>query len=184
MSSPLQLHPLVGTALRALPLFPLQGLLDRISREVLWRHARVVERLGAEAERRFAVDPVDLPFSFLIVPAPQGFRISVERELREGSFDARISGPFLTLVELGRGRLDGDALFFSRDIQVEGNVAAVVALRNALDAEAIDVVGEFAHLFGPAEDLVIGAVERFDGLVRRFLTDRAATPKVDEAHRT
>ncbi|MCC2111652.1 MAG: SCP2 sterol-binding domain-containing protein [Hyphomicrobiales bacterium] len=171
-----RLRPLIAAMLRPLPLFPLQGVVDRLARETLWRHARVIERLGAEAERTFAVDPVDLPFSFLLRPAPDGFRISVVRTLAGEDFDASIAGPFLTLVELGRGRLDGDALFFSQDIQVEGNVAAVVALRNALDAEGVDVVAEFARLFGPAEGIVFGAAERFDGFVRRFLTERETAP--------
>ena len=47
------------------------------------------------------------------------------------------------------GTLDGDALFFSRDITIEGNTDAILALRNAIDAAEIDLPGEVADLFGP-----------------------------------
>ena len=52
------------------------------------------------------------------------------------------------------GSLDGDALFFSRDLRVSGDTEAVVALRNALDdfeGSALDsVVGSFGPLSAPA----------------------------------
>jgi predicted lipid carrier protein YhbT len=60
------------------------------------------------------------------------------------------------LMKLIEGEIDGDALFFSRTLKVEGNTAAVVVLRNALDnmegnffdnaAEDCGVFSPFAHL--------------------------------------
>ena len=47
------------------------------------------------------------------------------------------------------GSYDGDALFFSRDLVVEGDVEAVLALRNAIDDAGIDLVADTAALFGP-----------------------------------
>ena len=40
-------------------------------------------------------------------------------------------------------------MFFSRDIAVEGDISAVLALRNALDDARIDVLAEVAAVFGP-----------------------------------
>ncbi|MEZ5840855.1 MAG: SCP2 sterol-binding domain-containing protein [Hyphomicrobiales bacterium] len=163
------LHPLVGALMRPLPLFPLRDALLRAGRTIVWRHRRLIERLGPEARKTFAIEPVDLPFAFVISPERAGMRVEAVRSLSGRAYDARIAGPFLTLVDMSRGRLDGDALFFSRDIQVEGDVSAVVALRNAIDAEGIDIVAEFAALFGPADRLVLGLVERADGFARRYL---------------
>ncbi len=178
------LHPVIGTLLRPLPLFPLRGALGHVANQVADRHHRLFERLGEEAVKTFAIEPTDLPFAFVLSPGPSigGHRrmnLQVVRSLDGVAYDARIAGPFLTLVDMGRGRLDGDALFFSSEIQIEGDVSAVVALRNALDADGIDLAEEAARAFGPASGLALGAIDRFDGLVRRFLTER---PAEDETH--
>lgn len=58
------------------------------------------------------------------------------------------------------GSLDGDALFFSRDLRVTGDTEAVVALRNALDdfeGSAFEsVVRSFGPLARPAALVVSG----------------------------
>ena len=55
----------------------------------------------------------------------------------------------MMLIDLAEGRLDGDALFFSRDLAVEGDTEAVVALRNAVDDAEIDLTADLASMFGP-----------------------------------
>jgi predicted lipid carrier protein YhbT len=55
----------------------------------------------------------------------------------------------LRLVDLLEGGLDGDALFFSRDIEIEGDTGAVLALRNAVESEEIVLFEEFAGALGP-----------------------------------
>ena len=59
-----------------------------------------------------------------------------------------------TLLDMIDGSLDGDAMFFSRDLKVTGDTEAVVALRNALDdfeGSALDsVIGSFGLLAAPA----------------------------------
>src|SRR5690606_37921138 len=62
---------------------------------------------------------------------------------------AVIRADFPTLLQLLEGRIDGDALLFSRDLAVEGDMEVVVALRNALDGAGIDLVADLASLFGP-----------------------------------
>ena len=54
-------------------------------------------------------------------------------------WDARIAGPLAALIGLVHGAYDGDALFFSRDLVIEGDTAAVLALRNAIDNEELDL---------------------------------------------
>ena len=46
-------------------------------------------------------------------------------------------------------RVDGDALMFSRDLVIEGDVEAVLALRNAIDDAQLDLVTELSAVFGP-----------------------------------
>lgn len=52
---------------------------------------------------------------------------------------ATIRGPVEPLLDLMEGRADGDALFFSRRLKIEGSMDAVVSLRNALDAAPVSL---------------------------------------------
>jgi ubiquinone biosynthesis protein UbiJ len=63
--------------------------------------------------------------------------------------DVTIRGSLSTLIALLEGRVDGDALFFSRDLAVEGDTEALLALRNAVDGEGIDLLRDFAMCLGP-----------------------------------
>ena len=54
----------------------------------------------------------------------------------------------MTLLGMIDGRYDGDALFFTRDLIVEGDTEAVVCLRNALDDVEGSVADDVATFFG------------------------------------
>jgi predicted lipid carrier protein YhbT len=59
------------------------------------------------------------------------------------------------------GSLDGDALFFSRDLRISGDTEAVVTLRNALDDLDGSVVDTVLRSFGPLSGiaaLALGAI--------------------------
>ena len=49
--------------------------------------------------------------------------------------DASVKGSLEALLALLEGRIDSDALFFTREIVIAGDTSAVVALRNVLDRE-------------------------------------------------
>ena len=123
----------VGLGLRPLPLGPLALATDLIARSVARSHAGMFARLGAHANKRFLIDPTDLPFVFVLTPQMDNPSVAVARSGEGLPFDARIAGPIAALVGLVHGAYDGDALFFSRDLVIEGDVEAVLALRNALD---------------------------------------------------
>lgn len=57
----------------------------------------------------------------------------------------------MTLLDMIGGKQDGDALFFSRDLSVTGDVEAVVVLRNAIDdtdgSVIDDLLPSFARVF-------------------------------------
>jgi O2-independent ubiquinone biosynthesis accessory factor UbiT len=140
--------PLLSLAMRPLPLLPPQVVLSAFLRRILSRHPHLLDRLGAHRGKRFGIKPTDLPFAFVIQATPRCPRLEVVRELPPGT-DARISASIASLLALVEGRLDGDALMFSRQLVVEGDVEAVLALRNAIDDARLDVVAEAAALFGP-----------------------------------
>lgn len=60
------------------------------------------------------------------------------------------------LLALLEGKLDGDALFFSRDITVTGDMEAMLALRNALDDCNIDLPSDLGTSAGPFAPMVRG----------------------------
>lgn len=143
----------LGPVLRVLPLAPLQPLLAAILRAIVHRHPGITERLGDHALKKFAIEPTDLPFAFLLEPLVVGPRLTALRTISRSKVDVRVSGPFAMLAGLIDGTYDGDALFFSRDITVEGDMEAIVALRNAIDDAGIDFIADIAAAFGPAAPL-------------------------------
>lgn len=130
------LPPFCGALLRRLPLFPLEPPLGALIRLIARADPAFAERLGPYGGRLFAIIATDLGLTFhlrprlSLRPAPE-LRL-LRGEVREGA-DAVIAGPLPALVGLALGALDGDALFFSRLLWTEGDTAAILALRNALE---------------------------------------------------
>jgi len=170
------LPPLLQAALRPLPLAPLDPLLGLVLRAVLRRHPAVFDRLGGHARKHFGLQPTDLPFALVLAPNPEAPRIAAVRMLPRHGLDARISGPLRALVALAEGEMDGDALFFSRTLTVEGDMEAVIALRNAMDGEGLALVRDVAAALGPFSPLA----ERV-GIRGRRLLDRLSRPRGSRA---
>lgn len=142
MSNAPQLPALLTSALRLLPKQPLEFALERLVISMAQRHPDLFDRLGPHASKTIGIAPSDVPVVFLLRPAPGAPGLEVHPDHPQPACDALISGPFFALIDLAEGRLDGDALFFSRDIRIEGDVEAVLALRNALDGEDVDFIRE------------------------------------------
>ncbi|MCH8953320.1 MAG: SCP2 sterol-binding domain-containing protein [Proteobacteria bacterium] len=140
--------PLVARLLAPLPAGPLSLALGHVARTMAARHPGLFARLGPHAEKRFLIDPTDLPFCFLIWPTPSRPRIEVRRSVPAAAWDSRIAGPLAALLGMVHGAYDGDALFFSRDIVIEGDTEAALALRNAIDDAEIDLFTEAAASLG------------------------------------
>lgn len=156
----------IALAIRPLPLMPLGLALSQFARRLSGAHPAMLRRLGVFAARSVLIDPTDLPFVLRMQP-DGGPRITAHRRGRAPEADARIAGPVAALVGMLHGRYDGDALFFSRDLTIEGDTEAVLALRNALDDAELDLSEELARLSGPlAPPLrrLLGAAERLSGL--------------------
>lgn len=150
MSGSLPLVPaLLALALRPLPLAPLNRLLSGMLGAVMRDHPEIGARLGEHADKRFGLEPVDLPFSFVLEPRPEAPRLVAVRDLRKLKLDARITGSLAAFLGLAQATLDGDSLFFSRALTIEGDVAAALALRNALDDAGIDLISVAAACLRP-----------------------------------
>jgi len=140
--------------LAPVPLALLQPIFNRIANHVAHSRPELFNRLGAHAGKRFLIDPTDLPFVLVLTPLREKPVLTAHRRQERPAHAAAIAGKFFNLLDMIDGTLDGDALFFSRDLQVSGDTEAVVALRNALDdfeGSALDsVVASFGPLSRPA----------------------------------
>jgi predicted lipid carrier protein YhbT len=134
-------------ALDAVPLVITQRVVATVFRQALLQHPGLFDRLGAEAGKRFGFTPTDLDLSFIVHPA--GRSITVYRKAGVPAADATATGPLLVLLALLEGRIDGDAMFFSRGLGVAGDMEAMLALRNALDDCGFDLPADLSGLAGP-----------------------------------
>lgn len=139
--------PLFAAPFRALPLAPLSVALTAYSRNVAKHHPALFRRLGEHAFKRYVLDPTDLPFAILLEPNGGAPKVHLTRRAVTG--DARIAGSLAALLGMVHGAYDGDALFFSRDLMIEGDTGAALALRNAIDDAELDLSQEAARLSGP-----------------------------------
>jgi len=135
--------------LAPVPLALLQPIFSRIATHVARTRPEVFNRLGAHAGKRFLIDPIDLPFVLVLTPEPERPHMTAHRRHEQPAHDARIAGIFFNLLDMIDGSLDGDALFFSRDLQISGDTEAVVALRNALDDFEGSALASAVASFGP-----------------------------------
>lgn len=156
--------PLAG-ALRLLPKPPLSVALTLLTRRILQAHPGLIARLGDQAGKSFALDPTDLPI-VLVLSLPGGQpRIAVQSDA--SGADCRIAGKLSALLGLVHGAVDGDALFFSRDVVIDGDTEAALALRNAVDDAELDLSEEIARLaplFAPVLTRMVEMAERRTGV--------------------
>lgn len=133
---------------RPLPLLPLNHLLSLITRHLCHRHQAVVRRLQPIVGHHFLITPDGSDISFFLEIHPHRVTATATRNSRLPA-DVRISGNLVRLLQMLEGSLDGDALFFSREISIEGDTEALLTLRNAIDSEDIDLRAEVLSACGP-----------------------------------
>ncbi len=137
----------LALVLQLLPLVPLSLSLTAYARHVARHHPSLFRRLGAYNHTRFVLDPTDLPFVICLDPNGGVPHVTLTRGRSDGA--ARIAGPLAALLGLVHGAFDGDALFFSRDLVIEGDTSAALALRNAIDDAELDLSQEITRFSGP-----------------------------------
>ncbi|MBN9057421.1 SCP2 sterol-binding domain-containing protein [Shinella sp. PSBB067] len=147
------LSPLLAKPVDLAPIWLVERVARSIFASVLKAHPDVFERLDTYRQTRYGFSPTDLRLHFTVVPATRTLAVSRGQPPLS---DARIEGPLVLLLGLLEGRCDADALFFSRELSVTGDMEAMLALRNALDDSAIDLPRELGALAGPFSPLVAG----------------------------
>ena len=174
----------VSLALATLPQPLIAGLLRRMTRGLPQHYPKLAARMAELKGKRLLIVPDELPYAFLL-DFPEGrFSIDLTDPEQAPPTDAQMRGPLRLFYDLGRGGRDGDALFFSRELAVTGDMAAAVTLRNAMDGAGVDLFAEFLDLPGPLGPLVRGAgaaVDRWAGILLGPLAERAARLEGDVA---
>ena len=143
-----------------LPLFLIQPILRKIVHKIAADNPDMFGRLGPHYSANFIIDPTNLPFVMQLRPDPDDLLLSACSRNNLPAHEAKITGSFLDLLMLVDGDLDGDALFFARDLTISGNTEAVVCLRNALDDIDGSIAASVAEMFGPAGRAALNAIRR------------------------
>jgi predicted lipid carrier protein YhbT len=160
--------------------FLLQPFVDILLGFLIRNHPGVIDRLKAEGAPSFLIEPVDLPLAFFFQTATpkitvgdsSGILVGVGRQ------DATIRGPLLALIDMLEGRVDGDSLFFTRTLEIEGSMEAVLLLRNAVDDAEINLTGEILTALGPLAPAARIAFSKTGELHRNLVN------KLDLIHRS
>ncbi|MBB3809207.1 ubiquinone anaerobic biosynthesis accessory factor UbiT [Pseudochelatococcus contaminans] len=146
------LPDILSTLAEYMPISVAQHISALLMAQIMRRHRDLFERLGEHRCKRFAFAPSDLPLAFVV--SPNGPSVTVCRKPPVPEADAAVEGPLFMLLALLEGRQDADALFFSRDLTVTGDMEAMLALRNALDDSNIDLPNDLGAMAGPLAPLV------------------------------
>ncbi|MHA7774626.1 ubiquinone anaerobic biosynthesis accessory factor UbiT [Roseibium sp. M-1] len=168
------LPPLVSTLIAPLPKPPMEALLSTLTRRLVARRPDLIRRLGDVVRVPIAIVPDDMPHAFLLSLDPAKSRVRICDKNRIDNAAAVVRAPFLVLLGLLDGTYDGDALFFSRDLRIEGRTEHVLALRNTLE-EADLTPGEFFGLSGKSAGWVNALSDRFLGQVRAYAQKSASS---------
>ena len=131
---------------------PLERLLTTGLRRVAVRRPEIFDRLGGFQEALFVLAPDDWPVVFELSPCAGQGVVRFGLATAPIAATARIRGSLPALLGLFEGSIDADAAFFSRSIRVEGDIEAVMALHNALEAAEL-TLADLLGLVPPVSDL-------------------------------
>ncbi|WP_421780438.1 ubiquinone anaerobic biosynthesis accessory factor UbiT [Kiloniella litopenaei] len=169
-----------GFFMRPIPAVTFKPVVKHVLARMKKLYPEIFSRLAILDNISFLIDPTDLHYCFYLSVREGEVQIDVGDNNTQGhECQAAISGPMLDLIKLLEGRVDGDALFFSRTLNVEGDTEAVLTLRNAVDSADVslgDVLAGAVPFIKPGFDkLLLKAgflLERFEkdfGTVQRSI---------------
>ena len=166
--------PIVRGAMHVTPPFVLARMVGALLRGMERAHPKLFQNLSRLKGAVIHVDPTDLPHRFeLRYGGDEKPTVRVLEKSGQGAADASIKGNLDILLNLLEGRIDGDALFFTRGLVITGDTAAIVGLRNTLDREEIDLFSDITGMFGPFAKPVGRALTAL-GRVRETAKSRVA----------
>jgi predicted lipid carrier protein YhbT len=142
------LQSLARLLLAPVPIALYQPLLNKIITHVIQNNQGVFQRLGNCANKTLVIKPTNMPFALVLQPNPYAPSLRAIRNFDSVTYDAIISGSLLSLMRMVDGQLDGDSLFFTRDLTIHGDTEAIVSLRNALDNMDHSLAEDISSMFG------------------------------------
>ncbi|AEI38090.1 MAG: U32 family peptidase [Zymomonas mobilis subsp. pomaceae] len=154
-------------ALTALPRPMINPLCQIVIARLERRVPGLKQRLQPLDGKKLFVQPEELDVGFLLSfrnGHPELNALAVGSPVK---VDAKLAASLDTFFDLLHGKSDGDALFFSRDLKVDGDMAVVVALRNAMDGLGEDLLSDifsppapFNHLLNRVSSVANRCVDR------------------------
>ena len=141
--------PLAKMALCLAPPAVIAKTTEIVVQRIRRRHPKLFANLARLPKAVAVLAPTDTPHRFALTMGQEPVAFTLLEEGEGLTPDATIAGTLDSLIAMLEGQADGDTLFFSRDIQVTGDTTVIVGLRNTLDREEIDLMGEILSLFGP-----------------------------------
>lgn len=163
--SPLLAAPFTAFGAGLLQRSLLELAFGRVVAAIHRRHPGISERLADHGEPSFLIDATELPFLILLRFRRTRPALTLHPKHAPAAGTAAIRGPLAALMLLLEGKLDGDALFFSRVISFEGDTSALLALRNAIESSEIALIPDLIESLGPLR----GPARRMVGQVSRLL---------------
>jgi predicted lipid carrier protein YhbT len=155
----------------------LEFALERLLAGIIKRHPSLIGRLEEMGRGRIAIDPSDLPLVIVLEAGGGTMTLRLAREISMQDVHAVIRGPLLALVGLVDGTYDGDALFFSRDLSITGDIERVLALRNAVDNADVDLLRELMASAGDFTMPFACALSDIAVAMRRVIGPRTGQPR-------
>ena len=139
---------LLRSAATVLPRALLGRLANGVVRGLGRTHPKLMANLAALEPAVVHITPLDLPYRFALRIGRSPVTLEVVDHGPNGA-DAGVAANAATLLELLDGRIDGDTLFFRRDLAICGKSSVIVGLRNVMDREQLCLADEIAALLGP-----------------------------------
>jgi predicted lipid carrier protein YhbT len=150
VNSNLSVILILGYAVNKLPLILVQKFLQKAINTMQQQHPSVFEKL-ANDNLDFIIDATDLPFAFYLNPSKVELKAFYRGEITNTS--ATIKGKLIDLLMLFEGEKDGDAMFFSKELVIEGSTAAIVNLRNTIDGEDMNIIDDLSNIVAPYNEI-------------------------------
>ncbi len=143
---------ILGIIFKQFPLKVIQPFLEKSIKIIQDKHPSIFNRLSEE-EIDFVIDAIDLPFMFYLKISKSSPILKAIKKTEKPYPSATIKGTLINLLRLFEGKVDGDAMFFSKELTIEGSTATTVALRNAIDGEDMSILNDLSEIFYPFEEL-------------------------------
>ena len=172
--------PLARVALRVIPESVLNRLMYLLIHRMQKIHPGLFQNLARLDAATVCIDPSDLPHRFILKfgHGPASLRTSG----RAGcSCDAIVKGKLESLLNLLEGRIDSDMMFFSREITITGDTSVVVALRNTLDREEIQLLDDISAMCGPVANPARKVIVKVNKFMEKIRTSMKHPHAADEA---